>query len=384
MENQKIVLYGCGYRGTIFVKEYGTENIAFCIDNQRSAGTFYGKPVFPFADVRDSLSDKIVVIAIDNLKVYQEISEQLDQVGLTEFESYIHYRLYDRKIAFLWGNCHMGVIARVLSYQREFSSQYAIVPFRPIYSMKITDKLINALAHADLFISQDVRDNNSYGYDHSKKYLEGHLRESCLKITVPNLYGMPKFLFPQTYCTDTFQAAGGTVDWYRDRYLDEILNKDYTSDVEDVVKILESIQFDYESVMGGWKAFLIAIRKREAYCDIIISDWIAEHISDEKLFFDVRHPSVSLLLEMSKRILDFLKFDNIIFPCELTGSYGHEVPVYNGIRKIFGMTWDPGDLKATNRLEKLRDVYMDLTEYAEEYMTVYRADENDGYNDFHP
>ena len=367
---KEIVMYGCGSCGDKFMLKHKNE-ISYCIDNN-GIKSFGGKAVFSFEEKKDILKDSYIVVTIENWNVYKAISRELISVGLVEFEDFVWYKYYNKKLAFIWGNCHMHCISDYLSYNKEFNEEYGIIKFQEAYMCENPDEWIHTLNNVDLFISQDIRKENSLGEKHSVGYLEQYLKPDCQKIIVPNLFGMPKFMFPQTYFDDDYMSYEGTMEWYKDRYIDEYVEKNKDCKIDDIVNHIKSKKFEGKLLDDGYHEFMHRLKEREMSCDIKISDFIEENLSKEQLFIDVRHPSVFVLQEMANRIIKFLGYRVNPLYDDLKFEYGHEVPIYDGVKSHFKMNWEQQALKRNNATDKIENIYMDLEEYITQYLCIYK------------
>ncbi|WP_183098443.1 WcbI family polysaccharide biosynthesis putative acetyltransferase [Nocardioides pelophilus] len=65
-----------------------------------------------------------------------------------------------------------------------------------------------------------------------------------------------------------------------------------------------SIDFNRERYARVPDESLKELREREADCDVVISDWVAEHRWDRQIFFTFNHPTRAALAELVRRVID--------------------------------------------------------------------------------
>ncbi len=366
-----VVLYGCGYEAEKFLINYPDIKIDYCIDDKLYGKTFHNKSIYKPQEKKKDLVSKYVVIFANNVNTYSKIAEVFKVWGLKEFEHFIPYNVYGKKIALTWGNCHVEYIKRFLSYSKEFSEEYAFYNKKNLWDMKEADLNPELFAHCDLLVCQHIREENSLNRSFSSKNIEGMLKKDTVILKFPNLFGLPKFLFPQTCMDGMYIATGGAVRWYKDRIIDDCINSNIV-DVEAIYKRIQEIEFDKEEIDKAYNSFLEKLYLREQQCNIHIQDYIEQHLRDEKLFLDIEHPSKTLLGEIGNRILEWLGYQRLDKNLIINYTYGHEVVTYPSIKKIFGMTWEDEDLKSDNISEKLLPVYMDMKEYIQQYCQIYQ------------
>jgi hypothetical protein len=130
-----------------------------------------------------------------------EIAQILRKLDLTEFDDFGWSNSFDKELAIVYGNCHMGVMAEYLRGNAEFDRNFEI---RYYDVSKIEANGIpseNELCHCKVLITQDIRSTNELVCP-SARELIGKTSENCKKIIVPNLHGCNMF-YPQVkehYC----------------------------------------------------------------------------------------------------------------------------------------------------------------------------------------
>lgn len=192
-----LVVFGTGVHAVKCLYYLRNENarIAYFLNNQCKEKNFYGYPVYEPS--RECLSGKFVLVAVRSW-IYPEISRQLEENGLIEFQDYIYYEWMWKKIVLLHGNCHMLSMQSFLQSSEIFCRNYSVYP-NPLIHLNEEKKVKEeGLKNCDVYIHQDIRTDNEYGYYLSDKYMKKIVNKNAVEIVVPNLYGLGKAFFPQT------------------------------------------------------------------------------------------------------------------------------------------------------------------------------------------
>ena len=191
MNSREYIIFGAGKNGErVVYQHYKDINISCFWDNIKT-GELLGYPIEKPEAGRNAY---IIVAAMS----YLEIREQLLQMGYREFEDFIPHQIFRKKIAVAYGNCHLEAIKKYLERHKEFDAIYGFYPFPMIQIWKTTkENLMDVLSRCALFIHQSIRKDNGYGEKYASEYLLQYIPKTCEVIAVPNLYGLPKYLFPQ-------------------------------------------------------------------------------------------------------------------------------------------------------------------------------------------
>ena len=196
-------LYGTGINAAKFLMACSSEvEVGMVIEGREEkiklSPEFFGYKVAFLEDVIEKMKCSYTVVAASEY-AFLEIKRRLEAFGLIEFEHFEYFSTYKKKVAIVYGNCHTDSIKDTLCKSRGFSEKYGIYPMPPVQEikrMKIDIKSI-PLESADVFIHQCIWEKNFYGIEFSSSSLIKRLHPNCRIIGIPNLYRMPKFLFPQ-------------------------------------------------------------------------------------------------------------------------------------------------------------------------------------------
>lgn len=394
-DHKDIILYGAGVEGEKFYWAYrGYFRILFCVD-RICHRKFHGIPVFDFNEVFRELQKKknfIVVAAKEN--AYGEISASLQNIGLKEFKDYVEVGNIERKLAVLYGNCHMGIIKEYLETNPVFVREYKI-RYYFLQKEKIPDEV---LEYCELLIVQDIQEENKYQFLCADQ-LCNKVNDKCICIKIPNLFGM-NIYFPQfkknrgNYCCgmaryEIFQrhvnqnavvmydnkSRGEFADVIRvldfdggDENIDRLVLENKS--VKEIADFIENGEvYEDKFILKNLEKEINKLMEREKKCDIEISDYILQNYKTKQLFYEPKHPANVLIIEKGRRILNLLKIEideSIPVKNVLDGG---ELFIYGCVKRALGITFKQKYVKKVNYLRyTLKGRPMDLEEYIENYI----------------
>ncbi len=310
---KKYVLYGTGIEGEKFLFHHmdKKEKIAYCVDAFHK-GTFHGIPILGLETAFEKgLSGyKIIVAAV--AETYLAIKKLLEEKGLVEFRHFIWSRLVGKKLVLINTNCYKGAIIRYLEKSAEFREKNTIYPIPEICANKekrISDEL---LENTDIYIHQDIRADNGFGYMLSDEYIIPKLRKSCLSITVPNFVGMAGWMFPMQENSRKKKdlSEGGYKAFLADRILDEAYGKGLKA-LDEYVAFWYSYAYERGMLEERFQKDMQKLCKREADWDIKVSNYILKNYEKLPLFVDMNHPSKYLMREICRQLAENLGITDI-------------------------------------------------------------------------
>lgn len=355
---QTVVLYGTGIEGEKFYWKWkDLYEIEFCIDmiHRRS---FHGNNVYNISEIKDKLKGKFIVIAA-KVPYRFEMEEQLKKIGLKEHKNYIFSEYLGRKLAIMYGNCHMQVIEKYMNFNPEFKRQYYIKVF---LVFKRQTPSIEDLRHADLFVGQDIRRGKYVSTEELKKQLSN----TCKVYVIPNLYGINLF-FPQERSTKELEMMQKKLimkHFTRDaiyfegedynklcldkednvnvtRYLgcdDYNINSSFVGlSVEEIKNKIENEDVYEESeIIDAFRKEIKKLKEREKNCNVEISDYILNNYQERQLFYDPRHPVEELICEKARRILRMLEIEIIEYNGPDRSIDYEETYIYGCVKRALG------------------------------------------------
>lgn len=366
MNSGKYIVWGTGWEAEQFFYQYHNKiEIIYFVDKFNYNRKFYG------IDVKcpDKLRGGKILIA--SSAYYGEIKKQLIEMGFEEYRDFTYCFNVDKKIAFINGNCHCDIIKSYLCTSKEFAKKYVFGAFPLIHENKAYDEKV--LEYCDLFIYQDIRKESSVDYKYSEEYMLPRLKEECVKICVPNLYGFPKALFYKNHMLSEcgHKVSGGRYNPFL--YCEEIIDEciQHGESFEKICTRLKEEFVEEREIIARFRKDREIILEREKGWDVKISDYIFENYQTTQLFYDVAHPTNFLLKEISNRILVNLGIEGKVSD-DIKGSLNcYEVPVYDCIKDALGIQWSNSFLR--ERMENtasfvLTETKMDWREYVKEYI----------------
>lgn len=153
-----IILYGISLEGEKFYYKYkDILDIQYCIDRKEQA-LFHGYSVFKLTEKIEDLNKHLIIVTA-TMSVYEEIKKELTSIGLREFENFIPCTAFGKKLAIVYGNCHMSTLALYLQQNYYFNSEYFI---RFYYIGEWETPSEKELKKCDLLITQDIREKNEF------------------------------------------------------------------------------------------------------------------------------------------------------------------------------------------------------------------------------
>lgn len=358
---KKIIVFGAGMRGEKFVYQHYDEMTIYCFWDNNKTGECLGYPVRK----PEFRKDCFIFVAAT---AYREIREQLICMGYHEFEDFIPAQLCKKKMAVAYGNCHLGMVKRYLECSRGFTAEYDFYPFPMIQEMKDIDiEYPDILRRCSLFLHQSVRKDNVYGENYSSGKMLQYVDKSCRVISVPNLYGMPKYLFPQTghgwykgYFRP-FQIDSNVIAWLK--------NAKSREDIMNDIFVRGGVYTQAE-IIKLWEDFKIKLQEREQEWDVKISDYIFENYKKEKLFCDPNHITSRMAQEIALRILEYMGYKKDI-TVELPGMDNREIPIYKDVKDALGLEFEEDVIrKYSAGVMALNSGEMEMEEYVDQLCRV--------------
>ena len=312
---EKVNVYGTGVNAVNFVLSNKDIEIAAFIEGIKKdkknfmPGIFDREvPVILLEDAKEVLLNHYTVIAT-SVNSYWEIKRQLEkEYSLVEYENFEYFETYRKKIAIIYGNCHAASVKAALYHSKKFNSIYGFYPLKPIQEIKADGGSdTRVFEKCDLFIHQCIREKNAYGVSYASDSYLRKLPLKCKVIGVPNLYGIPKFMFPQTSVEEPIIWENNNYfpvrDWYIDTNYSKMSLKGLCDMLSDEKLICAAdIRADYER-------FYEKVVMREKEWDVKIVDFLKKQMPERKLFYDLTHPTREVIVYIAQSVLRILNMD---------------------------------------------------------------------------
>lgn len=371
---EKINVYGTGVNAVNFVLSNKDIEIAAFIEGKKKDKIFFMHgmfdrevPVVLMEDAKEVLLNHYTVIAT-SVNSYWEIKRRLEkEYSLVEYENFEYFETYRKKIAIIYGNCHAASVKEALCHSRKFNSIYGFYPLKPIQEIKADGGVdTQVFERCDLFIHQCIRKENAYGVSYASDNYLRKLSLKCKVIGIPNLYGIPKFLFPQTSLEKPIIWEENNYFPVRDCYIDTNYSKMSQKELYDMLSdenliCAADIRTDYES-------FYEKVVMREKEWDVKIVDFLKKQMPERKLFYDLTHPTREVIAYITQRVLRILNMDDFNLEVDSISPLDKwEIPVYKAVTSALGFCWNTGNIRKFSMC-RLNTNQMDLEEYIKQYI----------------
>lgn len=317
--------------------------------------------------------EKLLIIIPNDISIKNKLKEKF----YVEFDDFCIEDYYDKKIAILYGNCHLENLAECLKNHKPFLDEYVIYPITPIYRVKDDSYFEDPIfKNCDLLIHQSIRKNNRYGEKFASENVIKSLKKSCKVIAVPNVYHLPMCYFPQYTEEQELKHRIGHTMFFRDKIIDEQFKKGVN--IRKIVKAYSSTDngITEEEVEKSWFSFLEKLELREKDWDIKVLDFIKENKS-EPLFFDPNHPRLILIKHFAKELCMILNIDsNQIDDIEISNMDTFEMPICNSVISYFDMNISVSKFFLRNTGNKVININMGIREYVYQYISYLWQDKS--------
>lgn len=327
--------------------------------------TYVDIPRYSYKEAPD-IDLKYLIIACHD-KDYLEIKQRLIAKGKKEFDEFIGYRLFGKKVCVINANCYGFMVKQYLEQNSEFREIYGIYPVPAVHlnEQKAIDE--NVIKHTDLFIHQDIRKNNAISEKLSDDYIMPLLKKDCKSVCIPNFVGLLDGFYPNIG-EEIFSNIDNATMFFQDKVIDEAYRKCPNS-LNDVLDYINSYKINDEIIWQNFDIMVDKWRRREKNWDVKIVDYILENYQCYQMFEDPSHPSETLLNEICVRLLEKLEIKNVNFEKHYHGGCAMEIFMLPQVKKALGMKWD----KKKIRIYTVDYCYhdrqpIDFRQYVQEYI----------------
>ena len=211
---KRYIIYGVGVEAErfVFCNSDILGKIKLCIDkNDRKE--FYRIPVCKLNEINGNREDEQIIVAAGDEKMYFEMRQNLVDLGLIEFRDFVWTKAFRKKIVVVNANCHGPAVVKYLQLSPAFCKEYMVYPVPEIH---LNNEIpLNLLKNTDVYIHQDIRENNSISYKLSDAYICPQLKQGVINVCIPNLVGMGKWMFPSLRKVDkVLHSLSGPMKYY--------------------------------------------------------------------------------------------------------------------------------------------------------------------------
>lgn len=367
---KEIIIWGTEVAAIKFMLTHKDVSIKYFIEGKKEIKYFMGNKCLKPQEV-DAVPGRDYIVVATSDKVYWEIKNYLEKQGLVEFDDFIYYELFQKKIAIIYGNCHTVPIKQGLKLSKLFNLEYGFYPLHQIQEINnnsLNDLSSNVFERCDLFIHQSIRLENTYGKKYASKELINRLKSNCIEIAIPNLYGLPKFLYPQfDNNLATKKIEGKNYFPFRDKYI-EYMWGNGCKEQEIYNYILKGDIIQKNEIASAADAFYEKVKKRETEWNIKIAEWIINKYKETPLFFDPNHPTKVVIEYIINNILCLLNYDEIINYDNICVLDGYEIPLYGDVCNKLELKYTTQNIMRKYTRMTICNNQMDLFEYIKEYI----------------
>lgn len=299
-ECMKNIIFGASLTGEKFLfYHYKELEIEFYFDNFRQGEVFGYEVKKPYYN-----KEYFIIVATNT---YLENRKQLLELGYEEFENFIPYQLFKKKMVVMYGNCHLYAVKQYLEQNAEFSKEYGFYPFPMIQDLEMDFQFKEIFLRCDLVLHQSIRKGNRYGEKYSSENILRLLPKNCQVISLPNLYSLPKCFFPQLDMDFELKCSFKYILGHDKNVINWIKQGASLEEIKGYIKENGGV-YSKEEILLMWNDFRKKLLNREKEWDIKISDYIFENYRNKKLFYDPNHISDFLVREIASRTLKYLGY----------------------------------------------------------------------------
>lgn len=296
----KNIIFGASLTGEKFLfYHYKELEIEFYFDNFRQGEVFGYEVKKPYYN-----KEYFIIVATNT---YLENRKQLLELGYEEFENFIPYQLFKKKMVVMYGNCHLYAVKQYLEQNAEFSKEYGFYPFPMIQDLEMDFQFKEIFLRCDLVLHQSIRKGNRYGEKYSSENILRLLPKNCQVISLPNLYSLPKCFFPQLDMDFELKCSFKYILGHDKNVINWIKQGASLEEIKGYIKENGGV-YSKEEILLMWNDFRKKLLNREKEWDIKISDYIFENYRNKKLFYDPNHISDFLVREIASRTLKYLGY----------------------------------------------------------------------------
>lgn len=365
----KIVLFGTGLQAEKFVFEYGNLfEIQYVLDWEPTKKKFLNQ-FEVYTPNNENCSKYFIIVAGDYY--YSRTAPYLNKLGKKEFVDFLWYEWEGKKMVVLNANCYGSQIKKYLMQSQQFCENFYFYPVPQIFENKNHSISVSVMQRCDVFLHQDIRKNNKFGYKLSDDYLLPFLKEGALNITIPNLVGFGLAFYPQNIPENprsrSYPNTSGGLFPFADIVIDDLCREGKT--VADIVdRCRNGKRFSKCELEEKLNKKFEQYKLREEKWDIKILDYIMDWHRNVKVFYDGSHPANFIIRKICEDILFKLGISEKL-NLEGNGLNMLETPIYPETKDALQLSYGEfNDVIRKGSSFKLTKKDMDMQEYIEEYV----------------
>ncbi|MBQ9361062.1 MAG: hypothetical protein IJT96_08515 [Lachnospiraceae bacterium] len=335
-----VILYGVGYEAENFIYHNMAlfSRIVFCIDRYSDRENFHGKPILRLENLSNEELRGYQIIVAASKNAYFEIKKALQYRKLSEFKDFFWSQLYGKKVIVANTNCYGPPIINYLNAIWGGKGGFFVYP-TPMVHENINRELDeNLLNNADVYIHQNIKADNKYGYRLSDEYILPRLKDGCQVITIPNCIELGYWCYPNIrYEGKAYVFKDCQFIVLRDTVLDEAYQQG-CSNIMEYRKYWNSYRYNEKVLKELYEDNMERMIKRETLgrWDITMSDYIKKHYRDTQIYSECRHLTGEVYGYIGDEILKRL---NIKAEAHGKLAMGNSltVPILPSVKEFYGM-----------------------------------------------
>ena len=285
-----------------------------------------------------------------NCLEYYELTELSNkyEIELDKFINIINKE--NRKLFMVYGNCQISSIVSLFLTCEDFVENYLLIQVPPIQDFKEEEKIMGIrpaiLKSLDVFCYQHVRQDNKFSYKLSTDYMTQHLKNSCKRICIPNIYfeGYWPQHIKNKFNPPSKKYKNGLFP-YGDKYIMEMWDKYSVDQIYTRISTRDFIPS--EEILQNYKDTIQELKIREQICDVTISDFIEKNYKENLLFYVPNHPKNIVLSELCHRIAEKIGDLNLqLLDMDIEKAYdnnGRELPIYPCVKEVLELKFDQNE-----------------------------------------
>ncbi|MCI8373329.1 MAG: hypothetical protein HFI75_13255 [Lachnospiraceae bacterium] len=350
MDRRHINIFGCGKTAVQFYNRYKKQvQIGYAISNNKKELFFSPEEGVEYKvkrpEAKMGQEDLIIICSND----YDNIAEQLMLLGYQPFKDFIDYQLADilwseKKIALLYGICHLRGISECLRQSKEFTERYEVF----YYANYLISSVYGNMRFQYIITKCDLLIYNFAASPESSRMNEAVLsrlpkkgKTLCLPIIYfggyfPQSQRMFNEMNPYAIKCDGYNYTPFS---YGDSWLNQCIDQGMS-----VADILDSLyhtdiydeQFLESYLENEWKRF----RFQEQQGEFRFADYIQENFQKRRLFRNEGHMENEILIYYARQVLEKLDVDDTLNIIDEPLMKCSQHLIYPSTAKILGLEWD--------------------------------------------
>ena len=288
----------------------------------------------------------------DSIVNYSQLRSQFSEQNCLDLIQTIKDRT-GKKCAVFFGNCNIAAVRKFAIRNTQFNREYFILelPDDFYYDLQQYEFLFGGGGQVfqlvNLLVIQRSEKRNINWFFIPTDEIIAHCNSETKILTVPrqSFAGY----FPQYFPSnprDPMRIPIAKKFPIGDKFIFSIMERSEKN--PDVEKILDRISDENFMPPAEIKAHvensIAMMHVKERNCDIKIADYIEANYQDQQIFYSPGHPSQTIILELTRRILrqigiksdNFLRLSNLLNEKNFSVTMrGQDVPIYPCVLKFF-------------------------------------------------